>query len=309
MGYTKECAVASGARAGEVRRVLWIVLFLNLAVAAGKYGYGLLIHSLAMRADGFHSMFDGASNVIGLVGMGLAARPADEGHPYGHGKYETYAAAAIGAMLLFAAWQIASEALTRFVGESPPPAVDLPAFAVMVATLAVNIGVSLYERRRGAALKSDILTADAAHTGSDVLVSVGVIAGLFLVKLGYPRADAAVALFVVAAILWAAFRIFSRVHAIFSDSPALDAEAVCAIALAVDGVKGCHSIRTRGTSAHVFIDLHVQVEPTLTVARGHEIAERVERVLCDELPGVADVIAHLEPMDDYQRRKTERERG
>jgi cation diffusion facilitator family transporter len=100
MGYRKTSDASGGSqRIRNIRRVLWVVLFLNLSVAFAKLAWGLISGSAAMQADGFHSLFDGTSNVVGLVGMGLAARPADRDHPYGHGKYETYASAIIGAML------------------------------------------------------------------------------------------------------------------------------------------------------------------------------------------------------------------
>jgi cation diffusion facilitator family transporter len=243
--------------------------------------------------------------VVGLVGMGLAARPADRDHPYGHGKYETYASAVIGAMLLMAAWKIGSGAVGKlFGGVAEPPRVDAAAFGVMIVTLLVNIFVSWYERRKGLALQSDILVADASHTGSDILVSTGVLIGLFFVKLGMPMADPIIALLVVAAILWTAWGIFGRVNLIFSDSAVLPVGEVCVIAEKVAGVLGCHSIRTRGPSAHVHIDLHIQVDSELTVAVGHAIAEEVEKALTEGISGVVDVIAHLEPWDEYEKRKT-----
>jgi cation diffusion facilitator family transporter len=308
MGYRKEEKQDSDNRTREIKKVLWIILFLNVAVAAGKYFYGVMIHSVSMEADGFHSMFDGTSNIIGIVGMGLAARPADRDHPYGHGKYETYASAIIGAMLLLAAWKIGSEAVAKLINGAQPPGVDAAAFAVMLSTLAVNVFVVWYERRRGLALRSDILTADASHTGSDILVSVGVLLGLVFVQMGMPIADPIIALLVVVAILWTAWGVFGHAHTVFSDSAILDSKEVCVIAEKVPGVLGCHSVRARGPSAQICVDLHVQVDPALTVAAGHAIAEEVEKMVCEGIAGVVDVIAHLEPMDDYQKQKTERER-
>jgi len=93
--------------------VLWWVLALNVAVAAAKLIYGFLIDSVSITADGFHSFFDGTSNVIGLIGLSVAARPADRSHPYGHAKFETFASAAIGAMLMLAAWRVGSSSFER----------------------------------------------------------------------------------------------------------------------------------------------------------------------------------------------------
>ena len=110
MGYSRRGQGDDVVRVRSIRRVLWVILFMNLGVATAKLAWGLFSRSVSMTADGFHSMFDGTSNVIGLVGMRLAGRPADRDHPYGHGKYETYASAVIGAMLLLAAWRVGSSA-------------------------------------------------------------------------------------------------------------------------------------------------------------------------------------------------------
>ncbi len=308
MGFRK-AQPGYDSRVRSIKRVLWAVLVLNLLVAAAKLAYGLWSGSVAMQADGFHSLFDGTSNVVGLVGMAAAGRPADSGHPYGHGKYEAYASAIIGAMLLAAAWNVGSAALGRLLDGGVPPRVDRGSFLVMFATLAVNVAVSVYERRRGRILRSDLLTADASHTASDVLVSLGVIGGLLAVRAGFAWADPAIALGVAGCIVLAAWRVFQRVNETLSDQPRMPREEVCRVAEAVPGVYGCHSIRTRGAAAEVCVDLHVQVDPEITVAAGHCIAEAVERALGDAFPEVADVVVHLEPMDRYQERKTADERG
>ncbi|MDZ4063859.1 MAG: cation diffusion facilitator family transporter, partial [Coriobacteriia bacterium] len=179
MGYRRDEGADAGAspRTRRIRRILWAILALNLAVAVAKMTWGYVTGSVAMQADGFHSLFDGASNVVGLVGMYIAGRPADREHPYGHGKFETYASAAIGAMLALAAYRVGSSAIQALLDGSPTPRVDAVSFAIMIGTLAVNVGVTTYERRVGRKLGSAILVADASHTGSDVLVSLGVITG------------------------------------------------------------------------------------------------------------------------------------
>lgn len=289
--------------------MLWVVLLLNLAVAAAKWIWGTLIGSVAMQADGFHSVFDATSNVVGIVGISLAARPADRDHPYGHGKYETYASAAIGGMLVLAAWRVGSESIARLAGPAQPPAVDALAFAVMLGTMAVNLGVTLYERRAGRRLHSAILVADASHTGSDVLVSASVIVGLAAVRwLDMPRADSVVALIVAVAIVYTAWGVLRQASATLADSARIPSAEICDVVEAVPGVLGCHTIRTRGSESEVYVDLHIQVEPSSTVLVGHEVAELAERAVSEAFPQVVDVIAHMEPLDDYQERKTAEER-
>ncbi|MDI6901481.1 MAG: cation diffusion facilitator family transporter [Anaerosomatales bacterium] len=290
-----------------VKRTLWGILALNLLVAAAKLGYGLVTGSVAMTADGFHSVFDGTSNVIGLLGMGIAGRPADADHPYGHAKYETFASAVIAIMLLIAAWRVGSSAVSELLDPGPGPRVDALSFVVMIGTLIVNIVVTTYERRVGRRLGSEILLADASHTASDVLVSLGVIAGLIAVRLGYPLADPIIGLGVAVAILAAAVRVFKSANATLSDQARMPVEDICDAALTVPGVLGCHDVRTRGLAMEVYVDLHIQVDPGATVAEGHDVAEQVERHLCDAFDQIADVIAHVEPFDAYQREKTARQ--
>lgn len=304
MGYTKESVTGDSNRVRSVKRVLVGVLGLNVLVALAKLGYGLLTGSVAMTADGFHSMFDGTSNVVGLVGMSLASRPADDDHPYGHGKYETFASLAIAMMLVFAAWRVGSSAIERLISPGAPARVDALSFVIMLGTLAVNVGVTTYERRAGKRLGSEILVADASHTASDVMVSIGVIVGLAAVKLGFPQADPIIALMVAGFILVAGWRVLRSAQATLSDSRRIAPAVIREVAISVPGVLGCHHVRTRGPASEVYVDLHIQVDPGVPVAAGHATAELVEKTICDRFAEVRDVIVHLEPLDEYQRRKT-----
>lgn len=278
-----------------MRNTLWIVLGLNLFVAAAKLGYGLFTGSVAMTADGFHSLFDGSSNVIGLLGMALAARPPDEGHPYGHGKYETYASAAIGGMLVVAAWEVGRSAFEGLMSGAPPPEVTTISFVVMLGTLAMNIFVTTYERRVGRRVGSELLLADASHTASDIIVSLGVIGSLVAVRLGYPAADPIIGVLVALAIVRTAISVLARAEATFSDRARLEADEVCDVVGSVEGVLGCHSVRTRGSMSEIFVDLHAEVEPVVTVAEGHRITGEITERLRDRFPQVVDVLVHLCP--------------
>lgn len=308
MGYS-ERAKSGEERTRAVVRALWAVLFANLAVSAIKLAYGAASGSLAMSADGFHSLFDGASNVFGLVGVYLARRPADATHPYGHGKLEVIASAGIAGLLLLAGWSVGSSALERLSGGGGTVRADAGSFAVMVIALAVSLFVTLWERARGRRLGSEILLADAAHTGSDVLVSAGVIVGLIAVRLGVPMADPVIALAVAAVILRTAWVVFRRAGDTFADRARIPADEICDIVCAVPGVLGCHDVRTRGSSSEVYVDLHVQVDPGETLAKAHDIAETVERSLYATLESVADVIVHIEPLDEYQADKSASQDG
>jgi cation diffusion facilitator family transporter len=282
-------------RSRQIRKVLWVVLALNLAVALAKLFYGIISHSAAMEADGFHSLFDGASNVIGLIGMWFASRPADEGHPYGHAKFETVAAAVIGILLAFAGYTVGKGAIDSLTGDGVATEVTTISFAIMLGTLAINVFVTTWERRAGKRLGSEILVADASHTLSDVMVSSGVIVSLILVKVGFEAADGVVALLVAVVIFHTAWGIFRGVLHTLDDAVRLPADEVAAVAVAVPGVLGAHSVRTRGPESQVMVDLHVQVDPETTVARGHLITHEVEDALRKAYGQITDVVVHLEP--------------
>ena len=295
---TQELPVpAPSDRYRRIRNVLWVVLFLNVGVALAKLVYGMLSHSAAMEADGFHSLFDGASNVIGLVGMWFAGRPADDEHPYGHDRFETFAAAIIGLLLVVAGYSVGKGAVDSLLSHGQATTVTTLSFVVMLGTLAVNLFVTTWERTAGKRLGSEVLVADASHTLSDVLVSLGVIVSLVLVRLGIGMADGIVALLVAAAILRTSWGILRGVLRTLGDAARLPAEAVVGTACAVPGVVGCHAVRSRGSESHVLVDLHIQVAPHTTVMRAHSIAHLVEAALRRDYGQITDVVVHLEPMN------------
>lgn len=287
-------------RTRSIRRVLWIVLFLNLIVAFAKFIYGTVTGSTSMQADGIHSVFDSMGNVVGLVGIALAARPADEGHPYGHAKFETYTSVVIGVMLLFAAFEVGSTAVGKLVSGLYTTEVTPISFVIMVGTLFINLGVSRYERRWGRRLKSEILTADANHTLSDALVSTGVILGLAAVALGFPIADPLMALVVTVAILATAYDVFKRALMTLSDRARIPEADIRETVLSVPHVCDAHRIRTRGTEGEVYADLHVLVPSDMSVGDAHELADAVEHAIEARFPTVIEVLVHIEPDDGHE---------
>jgi cation diffusion facilitator family transporter len=299
---------AAEARSRGIKRVLWQILFLNVLVSAAKAAWGIISGSTAMLADGIHSLTDASSNVVALVAMAAASKPIDESHPYGHQKYESFASAIIGVMLLLAAWRVGSQSVSTLVayakgGTLPKVEVTATSFAIMLTTLAINIFVVWFESRRGNELDSDVLQSDAKHTLSDIWVTLGVIVSLVLVKLGVPIADPVVGLFVAVAIVFAAVEVFRGVNTTFSDKARLDPNDVAAKVMTFGGVKGAHSIRTRGTGAFVHMDMSILVDPTISVEAAHNIAHELELWLCGQYEGLKDVVVHVEPDSGDQRAK------
>lgn len=288
-------ATGGSTRGKSVRRVLWIVLVLNLAVAFAKLAYGIVSHSASMQADGIHSAFDGIGNVIALVGVALAARPADEGHPYGHSKFETYASLAIGVLLVIAAIEVGSGAIDKLMSKTYTAEVTTLSFVVMVGTLVVNVLVTVYERLCARRYQSDILRADASHTLSDALVSIGVIVGLVCVRSGVPEADPVMALVVTVFILISAIEVFARAFRTLSDHARIDVKDIQRIADGLPGIIEVRHIRTRGTESEVYCDLHLLVDPDLTVRAAHAIGDCLELEIKQEHPNVCEVLVHIEP--------------
>ncbi|NLG10754.1 MAG: cation transporter [Coriobacteriaceae bacterium] len=290
-------------RVHQIRRVLLIILLLNVSVALAKLIYGLITSSISMQADGVHSFFDGAGNIVGLIGMAVACRPADAGHPYGHGKFETIASVIIGLILLTTAVNVGREAVVTLMSGTSTAQVTWLSFVVMIATLCINVGVTLYERRAGKRLNSEILIADASHTLSDALVSVGVIVGLVFVSVGITAADGVIALAVSMVILYTAWTIFRQAAVTLSDKARLPLKEVMKIACSNPGVSECHRIRTRGMPGEVYVDFHILVDAQMSVQEAHGIADDIESALKSEYPAIADIVIHIEPDTDEQRQE------
>jgi cation diffusion facilitator family transporter len=283
-------------RHSQVRRVLWVTLALNVAVAAAKIAYGHAAHALSIRADGFHSLTDSSNNLVGLLGVWWASRPADDGHPYGHAKFEVLAAGLVGVSLLGMAYDVAKGAILRLAGApTPPPQIDALAFLVLAGTLAVNVGVSRWERRRGEELTSPMLTSDALHTSSDVMVTLGVLASVALVRLGYPLIDVIAAIGIAGFIAWAGIGVLRTNLAYLADSATLDPARIISLAKTVPGVASAHKVRTRGMPGSIYVDLHIQVAPHLTVVDAHRVTHWVIDAIKAGFSGVRDVLVHTEP--------------
>jgi cation diffusion facilitator family transporter len=285
----------SAQRYAEVASVLWRVLLLNLLVAAAKIAFGIWSGAVSILSDGFHSLTDSASNVVALVGIQLARQPADDSHPYGHRKFETLASAAIVVFLLLVLVEVVRTSITRLTSGGAPTITPL-SFVVMGGTLGVNLLVVWYETRAARRLQSELLTADATHTRSDVLTSLTVIAALVGVAMGFPILDAVAALVVAGFIARAGFEIARSAADILADRVVMDEAELRRAVVAVPGVLGCHHIRTRGTSDHIFLDLHLWMRPDMPLFDAHALSHVVKDRLMDQFPALQDVIIHIEPI-------------
>jgi len=284
-------------RYSAVVRVLYRVLFLNLAVAIVKIVLGYMTGAVSILSDGFHSLTDSASNVVALVGVSIARRPPDEDHPYGHRKYETFASLGILVFLILVLVQVLGAAYDRLVSGGTPR-VFPEGIGIMALTLIVNLFVVLYEEREARRLKSEVLRADARHTRSDVLTTGAVLGALLGVWFGYPLLDPLAAVVVAAFIGRAGWAIAQEASRILADEIVIAEGDVRSVVAAVPEVLGCHRVRTRGSADHVFMDLHVWLDAQTPLQSAHATSHIVKDLLMRRFPHVADVVIHIEPPPD-----------
>ena len=281
-------------RSAAVRRVLWITLFLNVAVAAAKIGYGYYSNIISLQADGFHTVFDGLSNVIGLVALGLATKPPDPEHPYGHRRIEVAASLTIGLMVLLGLLEV-GRGIWDTANSGTSATVDAGAYAVIIGSIATNLAVGFYERAAGNRLDSMVLQADSAHTLTDSLAGLAVLVGVYLVDRGLEVADILAALAVMMFIGMTAYRVLREGMDVIVDTSYLDPNDVRAVVESVEEVRSCHYVRSRGMPGHIHVDLHMSLDPEMRLDDAGDILLEVQDLLTDRFEGVADVIVQIEP--------------
>jgi cation diffusion facilitator family transporter len=282
-------------RSQAVTRVLWRVLFLNLVVAIAKILFGYASGAISILSDGFHSLTDAGSNVIGLIGARAAERPPDDDHPYGHRKYETVAAAAVAVSLALVVLEVLRNAYNHLTGLTALPDVTAAGFGIMGVTLAINLLVIRYESGEADRLGSELLMADAMHTRGDVWTSLTVVGALAGARAGLPILDPLAALVVAAFIGHAGFQIAKTTTRILSDRMVISGLDIERVVLDIPGVLGCHQIRTRGSADHVFLDMHVWMAGTMTLDDAHRLSHVVKDRVMKRFPQITDAVIHIEP--------------
>lgn len=286
----------------KIKQVLWIILFANFGVALLKIVIGTAIKSASMTADGFHSLSDGASNIVGIIGISIACQPNDKKHPYGHRKYEVIASMFIGCMLLVIAGKIIINSISRFTNMIQPY-ITTESLIALVTTLIVNILVCTYENRIGKKFNSYILISDSMHTRSDIFISIGVLFTLIGVKLGLPPIiDPIASLIVSGFIIYSAYEIFKSSTGVLVDQATIDEEKIREIVSAFEDVKGVHNIRSRGSENDVHVDMHVLIDPHRSVEESHILTHEIENMIKTKINQSAQVIVHMEPFYDKDKK-------
>ncbi len=284
-----------GARSLAVRRVLRQVLVLNALVVAVKLGIGVHTRALAVLGAAFESGLDLLNNVIGMTLVSIAAMGPDEDHPYGHAKFETLGTIGIVMFLSISCFELLRESVAGLMrARAPHPATPLEV-GVMALTLGVNVGIVRFERRRGRSLQSAFLIADAAHTSTDIFVTLLALASLLLTRAGAPRADAVLGIAVALIIAWTGWRILRESVPILVDARGMDAAELRGLAASIPGIIGVRAVRSRSTaSGQLFVEMTIVVAGSLSVHEAHTLADAVELEV-ERVAGSAEVVVHVEP--------------
>ena len=284
----------------EIRRLTLIGGVLDLFLGFVKVLVGYIGNSQALIADGIHSLSDLITDILVLVATKHSAQAADEGHPYGHDRIQTLVSLALAGSLGIIAIVIAWDAVIRIVS---PESLLLPGFwplAVAAISVVSKEGYFQYVVRHPSAATSRMLYANAWHSRSDALSSLAVIVGVGGVLAGFGWADAFAAIVVAGLLLVVAYRIGREGAEELIDSaasPVLNANMRKTI-LSIEGVRDSHELRTRRMADKVLADLHIRVDPLISVSEGHRIGDEVMDALKTRFPEVGDVVVHIDPEDD-----------
>lgn len=285
--------------------VILVIFLCNIALALGKIIIGISIQALSMISDGLHSGLDAVSNIMGLAGIKISEKPPDFDHPYGHQKFEVFAAMAISVFMGVTCFEIILNIIHRLKHPQIMPKPTLMALGIMIISMGLNLMMSWYERKKGNQYNSQYLWADSAHVGTDFLASVSVLVALIISKLHWGNIDVIVSGWIVIIILRSAYQIVTQSLQILSDHSVLDPASVASLVTNIPGIISCHKVRSRGMPGNIFIDLHIQVPAQLTVKRSHQLAHQVVAVIKEKIAGVNEVWVHTEPakQSDYVNRQ------
>ncbi len=288
------------ARYRDIRNVTLVGAFVNAGIATLKLLFGFLAHSQSLSADGLHSLSDLASDILLIFAAKHSTRDADADHPYGHARIETVFAVIQGMILGGFAISIGFDAVRRLL--NPALLLQPEIIALYVALVSVIAKESLYHYTVRAArrLRSSMLRGNAWDHRSDAISSVIVIIGVGGTLMGFKSLDALAAVGVALMIIkigwdliWPALR-----ELIDTGLAAERVEAIHGSIMAVPGVNACHMLRTRKMGPDALVDVHILVDPTLSVSEGHQISETVRSKLIMEIEEVSDVMVHIDPEDD-----------
>jgi cation diffusion facilitator family transporter len=286
------------ARLKRSLRVTLVGLVINALLTSAKFAAGILGHSHALIADAVESLSDIFSSIIVWRAVVVAAAPADEDHPYGHGKAEPIAAALVSTLLLLAAGWIAVEAFREIAHPHTAPAPFT--LLVLLGVICIKEGLFRFVLREAISVESSAVQTDAWHHRSDAITSLAAGIGISVALLGgkgYESADDVAAVVAAGIIAWNGWRLLRpAINELMDRTPGRELrERIRSIAESVKGVERVEKTLVRKMGYHFYADMHVEVDPQMTVQHAHKIAHEVKDKIRTQLPRVRDVLVHIEP--------------
>ena len=292
--------LTSNDRYQQTKKVTLVGAAINLFLSFIKILFGYVSQSQSLIADGIHSLSDLISDGMVLIAAKHSHREADEEHPYGHGRFETVVTVALGLLLIVVAGGIAVDAVRRIMEPSFLMHPGLLALVVAAISIAANEFLFRYTIHVADKFKSNMLRANAWHHRGDAISSVIVLLGVGGTMLGIEYLDAIAAIGVAGMIIKIGWDLCVQSVRELVDT-ALEPETVNSInetIMNVDGVRELHSLRTRRMGGEALVDVHVLVNPKLSVSEGHQIGEKVRAEVVKHVDDVTDVMVHIDPEDD-----------
>ena len=285
----------------SIRRVTYSGMMINILLAVLKGIVGLAVGSLSLFADGIHSLSDLLTDIAILIGVHLAAKEPDSEHPYGHGRLETFSAAFVAVVLILVGAGMvykASGDIAR-MHAAGAQAITISSWVIWISLLSVISKEAIYRWTRRVAVNTNsvALYANAWHHRSDALSSVAVIVGAIAVKFGYPHGDQLGAIVVGIMIILVGVKVIGNCINEFAER-AVDVKTVEQIQKIIESeehIRHWHKLRTRSVGREIFLDLHILVNPELTITEAHEIADSLEHTLYEQMPQPVNVMVHIEP--------------
>ncbi len=282
-------------RIRAIQRTLAIILVLNLVVVVVRVVVAARTGSLSVLGAAVEAALDAMNNGIAMLLVALAARGPDDDHPYGHDKFETLGALMIVGFLSISCFELIRNAATQLLRRDLPSRPSAMELALVASTALFNVFVVWYERRRGKALGSALLLADAAHTGGDIFVTILAVASLVLTRLGFAWIDPWLTILVAGVIAWSGYRILRVTVPILVDQRAVEAGEIRRAVGTIPGINGVPVVRSRtAASGMLFAEVTITCDGGRTVTQAHSLADAAEGAIRDAL-GSADVTVHVEP--------------
>ncbi|MDI6863000.1 MAG: cation diffusion facilitator family transporter [Pseudothermotoga sp.] len=284
-------------------KVAWIGVWANGALSTAKVLVGLLFNSSAVLADGVDTGTDVFTSLVTLVSGKISSRPPDKTHPYGHERAEAIAAKIVSFIVFYAGVSLFFSSVKRMILDEHPQIQGILPLLVTVLSMLVKTWLFLYKYHVGKKLNSSALIADALNMRNDILISGTVLLGVMLSKFGLFWMDSVAALVVSIMIIRTAFNIFRETSYELMDGMH-DMEIYQEIFDAVESVKGVrnpHKVRVRQVGYKYFVDIDIEVDPSLTVQVGHDIATQVKQAIIARNDRIADVLVHVEPAGNVEQ--------